>query len=320
MVSAPAFSQTASQYLALGNEAYAAKDYTRAAADYRDALKTDPDSAGAYQGLGNCAYLAGQKSEALAAYEKALQLNPNDSGLERMVRFLREPIPGKGETPGWSPSPGPTPSPDLNSRLEKQELDIETLRLQVGKLREDTGADEKVERLQSAQKSGELAKAGRDRENLLVLDWANGEIWNKGGRYKIAQLEDLARERGWPVQKTLEKRSPDGHARWRWLIRNISLTRYQNRDRGIFQIKAPSQPGDFEMETAEGLSFQSSDSGAQSAFQGGYFTYEGEEVQGGLRVLKFKHSRDLNFDDKLEISFDSSGKMTALRYGVLDEH
>jgi tetratricopeptide (TPR) repeat protein len=320
IIYAPAFSQTASRFLEEGNKAYKAKDYARAEAYYREAVQADPDSAGAYQGLGNCDLRLGKMAEALAQYEKALDLSPNSAPLSQIVGSLREKTSQSAGTAGFSPISVPSPPSDLSSRLEKQELDIETSHLQVNELREDTEADQKVERLQSAQKSGELAQAGQDQENLLILDWTNSEIWNKGDRYKIAQLENLARARGWPIQKALEKRAPDGHARWRCLIRNVSLTRYQNRDRGIFEMKAPSQPDDFKIETVEGLSFHSSAREVQSAFQNGYFTYEGEDSQANQKVLKFKHVRDLDFDDKFEISFDSSGKMTDVRYGVLDEH
>lgn len=209
----------------------------------------------------------------------------------------------------------------MNSRLEKQELDIETLRLQVEKQGgKETQPDETVERLESAQKSEELAKTESGKENLLVLDWVNGEIWNKGARYRISELYNLAIARDWPVEKTLEKRAPDGHARWRWIIRNMSLLRYQNRDRGIFEIRQPAQPNDFEILLTGGFSFQSSANEAKNVLDCPYYLYDGEDDGENGSTIKFKHDRGLDFDDKLEVFFDSSGKITRLRYGVLDEH
>ncbi len=316
---APAFSQIASQFLIEGNKAYEAKDYVQAAANYQNAIKADQSSAGAYQGLGNCDIQLGKKDEALAQYEKALALNPDSRPLSQVIGYLKERAPSVTGTGNFSSTP--TASPNLNSQLEKQELDIETLRLQVDQLRkDDTETNGKAQRFQSAKKSEELAKAGENKENLLVLDWINGEIWNKGARFSMTKLYDLAQARGWPVQKTLKKRSPDGRARWHYQIRNMSLTRYQDRSRGIFEIQIPSKPDDFEIVTTEGINFQSSAGDTRADLENIYFDFEGQEDIGTERILKFKRSQDLDFDDKLEISFSASGRITSLRYGVLDEH
>jgi tetratricopeptide (TPR) repeat protein len=305
----PAFAQTAGEFLAEGNKAYAARDYTNAAAHYQDALKADPNFAGAYQGLGNCDLQLGKKAEALAYYEKALKLNPDNPRLSQAVGFLREKAPNGTVMAGFSPTPCPTPSPALDSRVEIQPSPAVSSK-----------ADEKTCQLRFYQKAKELAEANKDRKNFALLDLVNGEIWNQGVRYKIPQLYLLAPKGPWTVKKSLEKRDPSGHAQWLYQILNLSLKCYQNRPRGIFSLKPPSQPGGFETETVEGVSFQSTDGEVQKAFQNDYFTYDGEEDSEGQRVLKFKHVRDLDFDDKLEVYFDPSGKMTGLRYGVLDEH
>src|ERR1019366_7772031 len=82
------FAQSAAQYIAAGNQYYAAKDYVKGAQYYQAATQADPNSAAAFQGLGNCEYVQGHNTEALAAYEKALNLNPNNAQLSSFVQGL----------------------------------------------------------------------------------------------------------------------------------------------------------------------------------------------------------------------------------------
>ena len=310
IVSTVAQAQTAASDLIQANHAYAAKDFTKAIAYYQKVAQADPGSASAYQGLGNCHYQLGEKAEALADYEKALGFNPNNSGLTQAIESLRNSISSRDTvraTP--SPLPGPSNGPDLRAESKKEETHPE-----------NSGEEMKAYQLNFSKRAHDRSKANKDRENWVVLDWVNGEIWNQGFRFKISQLDGLAQVRKWKIEKTLEKRDPAGHPRWLYKIGNMSLLRYKNREGCIFEIKPPSQPGDFEMETAEGISFQSSGDDLQDAIQNPYFTYEGEQIQENERILKYKHSNDLAFDDKLEVFLDPSGKMIKIRYGILDEH
>ncbi len=317
----PGRTQTPDSYLSQGNQAYEAGDYPQAAEDYQKAAQSNPQSAAAFQGLGNCRLRAGNKAEALADYAKALSLNPHNPALARVVEFLsKEEFAGATPT-APSPPSASTPPADLSAEVERQELDIETLKLEMERMRQAGDGDGgKAYRLGSSQKASDLAQAGKDRPELIVLDLANNEIWNEGVRFKLDQLAQLAKARGWPLRETLVKRDPQGQGRRLYAIGNISLLIYQGRDRGIFEVKAPSQPGDFDLATVEGISFQSSTGEIQKAFENLYFTYTGTETRNGSTLLEYRHGRDLTFDDRLEIVLDPSGKMTALRFGVLDEN
>jgi hypothetical protein len=80
---------SAAQYLAAGNQFYAAKDYNKSLLYYQAAAQMDPQNAAAQQGLGNSYYVLGRKQEALAAYEKAVAINPNNPQLSACVQTLR---------------------------------------------------------------------------------------------------------------------------------------------------------------------------------------------------------------------------------------
>ncbi len=80
---------SAAQYLAAGNQFYAAKDYNKSLLYYQAAAQMDPQNAAAQQGLGNSYYVLGRKQEALAAYEKAVAINPNNAQLSAFVQTLR---------------------------------------------------------------------------------------------------------------------------------------------------------------------------------------------------------------------------------------
>jgi hypothetical protein len=80
---------TADQYLAAGNQLYAAKNYPQAIQYYQASVQLNPNSAAAYQGLGNCYYLQGQKDQALDNYQKALNLDPTNASLASFVQALK---------------------------------------------------------------------------------------------------------------------------------------------------------------------------------------------------------------------------------------
>ena len=242
-----------------------------------------------------------------------------------------------------TPTDVPTPSGLVSLQIEEQKLEIEKLKLEKDKLQlemqkmqlqatqtaipGEKGKDSKglsneemkAYQAEASNKAEEAAKDNKDKQNLLVLDLVNDEIWNQGVRYSLHELNAWAEDRGWKMTRKTEELDPAGHQRILYQYRNISLFRYENRDRGIFTITAPKNEGDFEFLTIEGISFASSEGDARNAFQSRYFTYDREEHKGALAVLCYNHGRGLSFSDKLELSFDREGKMTQLKYGVLDE-
>jgi hypothetical protein len=260
--------------------------------------------------------------------------------------FMISTILGIGLAQGlWAQTPTdePTPSAPVSTQIEQEKLEIEKLKLENEKMqlemekmtlqatqtavpvqtsptpKGDVKEDVKVYQSEASQKAEELAKANKDKENLLVLDLVNGEVWNKGIRYNIHELYTLAEDRGWKMTKSLNERDVAGHARTLYKFRNTSLLKYENRDMGIFKVTAPSGTDDFDFLTPDGISFSSSTGDVRNAFQSMYFTYDREEHQGRFNVLRYNHSRGLAFSDKLEVGFDRDGKMAELRYGVLDE-
>ena len=251
-----------------------------------------------------------------------------------------------GVTSGlWAQTPTdePTPSGPVSLQLEEQRLEIEKLKLENEKLqlemeklqfqatqtvvpsekstasKGDGKDDVKIYQNNVSQKSEELAKANKDKENLLVLDLVNGEVWNKGVRYNLHELYTLAEDRGWKMGKKLDEMDTSNHERYLYQYHNISLLKYENRDRGIFKMTTPSGPDDLDFLTPEGISFASSDGDVRNALENVYFSYDREDHEGSRMVLRYGHSRGLAFDDKIEVVFDRDGKMVELRYGVLDE-
>ncbi len=253
---------------------------------------------------------------------------------------------GVGWTPvlwAQTPTAEPTPSGPASLQLEEQRLEIEKLKLENEKLQLElekaqfqatqtavpqgknqtsqgnTKGDVKVYQSDASQKAEELAKANKDKENLLVLDLVNGEVWNKGVRYNLHELYTLAEDRGWKMGKKLDEMDTSNHERYLYQYRNISLLKYENRDRGIFKMTAPASPDDLDFLTPEGISFASPDGDVRDAFENVYFSYDREGHEGRRMALRYDHSRGLAFDDKIEVVFDKDGKMAELRYGVLDE-
>ena len=113
------FAQSAAQYIAAGNQYYAAKDYVKGAQYYQAATQADPNSAAAFQGLGNCEYVQGHNSEALAAYEKALNLNPNNAQLSTFVQGPRAKVGASAPAPAAASPAASTAAPSAGRRTPK---------------------------------------------------------------------------------------------------------------------------------------------------------------------------------------------------------
>lgn len=67
----PTFSQDVNPLIGKGNEAYRLKQYEKAQAAYREALKIDPDNAIALFNLGNALFKDGKYDEAVNSYNTA---------------------------------------------------------------------------------------------------------------------------------------------------------------------------------------------------------------------------------------------------------
>lgn len=100
-VSVRAQAGSAAQYLAAGQQLFAAKNYAQAAQYYYAAVKLDPNNVTAYQGIGNCYYMLGRKSDALAFYQRALAIQPGNAQLSQFVQTLQSQI-----NAGGAGSPG----------------------------------------------------------------------------------------------------------------------------------------------------------------------------------------------------------------------
>ena len=244
-------------------------------------------------------------------------------------------------TPAPTTSVSTTTSSDENASFEaqKHKLELEQLELQNEKVKlemkqiqsesEMNQAKEKKEnskeelaiyQTDESKKAEALAQENKDKADLLVLDLVNAEVWYKGVRYSIHDFYTLGTDQNWKMTKKVDERDPHGYPRWLYQYHNISFLKYENKDRGILTLEAPTKDGDFKMLTVEGISFDSSSDEARNAFQDEYFNYDGQSDKGNLKYLKYKHSRGLAFDDLLEIYFDKQGKIVRLRYGVLGEN
>lgn len=240
----------------------------------------------------------------------------------------------------------PTATPTLtldqqqqSLKMEKLELENERLKFQMEKLqfqatqtavpayssggKAETASKEKETeslKLDSSSKASALAQSGKSQENLLVVDFANAEIWTGGVRYSLYQPESMAEDRHWGIEEQINKIGPDGDRRYLRRLRNLSWLRYEGRKRGIVTFLAPRGTDDFSLVLPEGLSFESGVGDVRNGYPNAYFVLDGERKDGTVRILKFIHRVDLDFPDKLEFGFDKEGKMVKIRYGVLDEH
>ena len=212
----------------------------------------------------------------------------------------------------------------LDLENEKLKLEMERVKLQ-GKSRDETAkVDEKKElkilTQQATEKAETLAKKNKKKANLLVMDFVNSEFWYKGIRYNVHDIYSMADDLKIPVKKRLDKRDFGGDPRFKYFIQNMSLLRYTQRNRGILTVKAPAGEGEFDFFSIEGVSFKSNIGDVRNAYQNAYYKYNGEGDRDKYKVLKYVHSRDLDFADKLEFAFDKEGKLMEFRYGVLDEN
>lgn len=212
---------------------------------------------------------------------------------------------------------------------EKLQLEMEKLKAQATQTtvikeprmtKEDLAAKMQDYQLQLAKKSEALATANKDKENLLILDFTNEEVWYKGIRYGMTEWNILATNQNWKVKRLLDKRDGSGYERVRYRFRNVSSLKYETRTRGIFEVMEAKTGDDLRFLTPEGLSFDSTEGDVRNAYTGIYFKSDGIHREKDLKIVKFKHSHDLDFDARLEIGFNKEGKLVQIRYGVLDEN
>ncbi len=258
-----------------------------------------------------------------------------------MSLFLAPKIKAQNTMPP-SPAPQATAS-DLE--MEKKQLEVERLQLENDKLKlemekmklessstpeparlsgdqGDGASKEKQEDFflkDASKKAQDLAEKNKDAADLLVLDLVNAEGWYKDVRYNLHDLYSLAEDQKWPLTKKVDGRKPSGVARNLYHIKNFSLLRYEDRDRGILEFDPPQKDGDLKIMTPDGVTFDSSVGDVRNAFQNIYYNYDGQEDRDGLKVIHYAHGRGLSFSDKIEILIDKEGKIKAIRYGVLDE-
>ncbi len=237
-----------------------------------------------------------------------------------------------------------SPTPTLTLEQEKKDLELEKLQLENEKLKleleraklqaaptgepEQKGDDKDKEEKERAvdafqtsmsQKAEALAKENKDKENVVVLDLVNSEMWCKGVRYSVHEMNDIAEDNRWKIDKRLDELDPGGDSRNLYRLRNISLLRYDTRKRGILEITAPVQEDDFQFLTPEGVSFTSGIGDVRNAYQSLYFAFDGENHENRHVILKYIHKVEWNFSDRLNFDFDRDGKLVKIRYGVLDE-
>jgi hypothetical protein len=250
--------------------------------------------------------------------------------LSPRVAVSQEAIPAAFETPSAA-SPQEMELEKLRLEKEKLELEVEKLKLEatVGpststKEVKRSKADKRddLEKFQSgySTQAQALAQRHKDEADLLVVDFVNSELWYKGTRYGIHEWDALAANQGWKVSASLDGRDSSGHARNLHGYRNVSLLRYEGRKRGVLILKAPMGERDFRILTPEGLSFASVQEDVRNTLKNEYFDFDAQKRNKKGVALRYVHKLNWQFDDKIEISFDKDGKMTDIRYGVLDEH
>jgi hypothetical protein len=219
--------------------------------------------------------------------------------------------------------------------LERMKLENEKLKFEVEKAKTPTssspvtvmlegreeGKEERIKAFQSAisSKAGTLAESVKEQKDVLVFDFVNAELWHHGVRYQLHIFEALGRDLERPIKPKLAGRLADGYPRNRYVMGNVSLLRYQGRDRGVFEWVPPKTSDDFKFLTPEGVDGESSSGTIRNVYQSEYFSFEWQREEGEKTRVRYKHSRGLNFDDKLEFLMDRGGKILKVRYGVLDE-
>ena len=176
-------------------------------------------------------------------------------------------------------------------------------------------------KLAESKKAEALAKENKDKADVLTLDLVNSEVWYKGVRYGMYEFYNLTEDQGWKITKTVDERDPSGHARNLFAYQNVSLLRYENKDQGIFSMKAPLNTGDLDFLTPEGLSFKSSNGDVRDNTQNVFLKYDSQSEEKNQKILKYLSPENfLGFNVQMEFWFDRHDKMTQIRYGVLGEH
>ncbi|HVM31656.1 MAG TPA: hypothetical protein VMU88_00840 [bacterium] len=257
-----------------------------------------------------------------------------------LMTLLTPVLPGIGKAQETTPTPVVTAV-----SLEQEKLDVERLRLENEKLKleiekmqlsatavatpagtptvapsptpnKDALADFKQS---FSDKAMALSKAHAAEADLMVLDFVNSEIWFKGVRYSVYELPALAEDQKLKVSKTLDERLPNGSPRWRYQVANLTLLKYEARDKGILEITAPQAPGDFRLLTVEGLSFDSTEGDVRDSAQNPYLKYDGQGESQGFKTLRYGHDAGLAFGDGLQFLVTRDGKIHKIRFGTLDE-
>ncbi|HEY5039509.1 MAG TPA: hypothetical protein VIJ93_10600 [bacterium] len=225
---------------------------------------------------------------------------------------------------------------DEKKRLEVERIQLENdrLKLEMEKLKYEatktvqnskTDEDRKKEKetfvAEVSKKAEALAKDNKEKDNVLVFDFVNSEVWYKAVRYSVHHWYELAEDQKWNMKRRLDRVNADGDERHRYTFRNVSLLRYYARPRGILTIEAPVTADDFHILTPEGISFDSTTGDIRNVYQSVYFKYNGEGHRDDLKLLRYKHNEDwLAFSDEMEFGFGKDGKIAEIRYGVLGEH
>jgi hypothetical protein len=257
-----------------------------------------------------------------------------------MVVFSAAPLyadQAPSSTPESAGSPDPSSFETQKQKLELKRLQLENEKLQmelnqmkaeketpvpVSKTKPTPTTKEELASFQEdeSKKSEALAKADKDEAGLFVFDFVNSEVWYKGTRFYIHQFYDLAEDQNWKILNKVYEYNPSGYARRLFQYRNVSLLKYDGAARGIFTWTAPKNPGDFRFTTPEGVTSESGAEDIRDDFQSIYFEPDGQKRKDKNEVLRYKHSRGLDFADRLEFTVDPQGKILQIRYGVLDEH
>jgi tetratricopeptide (TPR) repeat protein len=103
---------TAAQAYARGASLEKARQYARAGAEYKTALKLDTRYAWAWRGLGDCYYGLGYRTQAIQSWDRYLAAFPSDAGMKKFVDGLRGSAPSGSQASsdegvymihGWPP-------------------------------------------------------------------------------------------------------------------------------------------------------------------------------------------------------------------------
>ncbi len=218
--------------------------------------------------------------------------------------------------------------------LEKMKLENEKLQLELNQIKSQaiqapTPVPTKKEKadkaeieafqLDESKKAEALAKDNKDKEDLLILDLVNSEVWFKGTRYSLHEVNNLVTDQGWKMSKKIEAYSSWGRPRRLYVYQNLTLLKYDGNEKGIVTLSQPQKAGDLRFLTTNNISFDSKSSEVRDSFPNLFYKFDGQGEKDKQKVLKYNHSRGLSFDDRIEVLFDQQDKMTEIRCGVLGE-